>query len=94
MILRRGRIVAMGSMPELRKQFGSVSFNIFFSSENPGSIRDIPAFTPDGGQYLVKAGSIGEMNTISGRISEGGGIIERIESHFPSLEEMLVKIGQ
>ena len=93
-ILRRGRIEAIGSMPELRKEFGSISYSIYFSSDNPVAIRDIPPYVPDGGQYLVKAGSIGEMNEISGKIAMGGGIIERIESHFPSLEEMLVKIGQ
>lgn len=93
-ILRRGRIEAMGSMPELRKEFGSISYSIYFSSDNPGSIPDIPPFTPDGGQYLVKAGSIAEMNEISGKIAGGGGNIERIESHFPTLEEMLVKLGQ
>lgn len=93
-ILRRGRIVAMGSMPELRKEFGSVSYSIYFLSENPGSIKGIPLSIPDGGQFLVKAASIAEMNEISENIARGGGIIERIESHFPSLEEMLVTIGQ
>lgn len=94
MILRRGRIEAMGSMPDLRRQYGSICYQIYFSSEKPGRIEGIPPVIPDGGQYLVTAGSIGEMNSISARIAESGGTVERIESHFPSLEEMLALIGQ
>jgi ABC-2 type transport system ATP-binding protein len=34
------------------------------------------------------------MNAVTRTIAAGGGTVERIESHFPSLEEMLVKIGR
>ncbi|OQA54363.1 MAG: hypothetical protein BWY45_02604 [Euryarchaeota archaeon ADurb.Bin294] len=40
------------------------------------------------------AHSIEELNGITGMVSNGGGTVERIESKFPSLEEILVKIGK
>jgi ABC-2 type transport system ATP-binding protein len=35
-----------------------------------------------------------ELNECTGLIAEAGGKVERIESRYPSLEEMLVKIGK
>ncbi|OQA54359.1 MAG: hypothetical protein BWY45_02617 [Euryarchaeota archaeon ADurb.Bin294] len=40
------------------------------------------------------AHSIEELNGITSMVSNGGGTVERIESKFPSLEEILVKIGK
>lgn len=94
MILRRGQIVAMGSMQELRKQFGSVTYSIWFTAEDPGSIGSIPPVTIEGGYAVVRVDSVDAMNAATTAIASAGGTIERVESHFPSLEEMLVKIGQ
>jgi len=93
-ILRRGQIAASGTMQELRNRFGTVSYSIYLSAENPAGIPDIPPGKAEGGLYRVKASTIEEMNAITLAIARGGGTVERIESHFPSLEEMLVKIGQ
>jgi ABC-2 type transport system ATP-binding protein len=35
-----------------------------------------------------------ELNECTGIITESGGRVEKIESRYPSLEEMLVKIGK
>jgi ABC-2 type transport system ATP-binding protein len=35
-----------------------------------------------------------ELNECTGLIAEAGGKVEKIESRYPSLEEMLVKIGK
>ena len=94
MILRRGRIVAMGSMHELRKQFGSISYSIWFTAERPGDIRDLPPYTTEAGYAVVRVDSVDAMNAATAAIASAGGSIERVESHFPSLEEMLVRIGQ
>jgi ABC-2 type transport system ATP-binding protein len=34
------------------------------------------------------------MNRITETVVKAGGVVERIESRYPSLEEMLVKIGK
>lgn len=94
MILRRGTIMAMGSMPELRAMFGTVSYSVYYSAAGRGDLPGLPEHVREGGLFRVRAGGIEEMNDLTSKIAAGGGIVERIESHFPSLEEMLVKIGQ
>lgn len=93
MILRRGKVIAMGTMPELREMFGSISYSIYFTTFNIAGL-GIPDYTLEGGFYHVRAGSIEEMNRLTLAITASGGTVERIESHYPSLEEMLVRIGK
>jgi ABC-2 type transport system ATP-binding protein len=94
LILRRGKVVAHGTMPELREQFGSIRYSILFTL--PGNVPcvDIPACTLEGGFFRVQASGIGQMNDLSTLVTDHGGVVERIESHYPSLEEMLVQIGK
>jgi ABC-2 type transport system ATP-binding protein len=94
MILRRGKMVAMGNMNELREMFGSISYTISFSIDDIASIRGCREYTYEGGMYHIPADSIGELNKCTGIITANGGRVERIESHYPSLEEMLVKVGK
>lgn len=94
MILRRGKMVAMGTMNELREMFGSISYTITFSIDDINTIRGCREYTFEGGLYRIPAESIEELNTCTGIITSKGGRVERIESHYPSLEEMLVKVGK
>lgn len=93
LILRRGRRVAFGTMQELREMFGSVSYSIYFTVPDITKVEGLADVETDGGYYKARAGSIGGMNTLTGSIAKADGIVQRIESHYPSLEEMLVKIG-
>ncbi len=95
MILRRGKMVAFGSMKELREQFGSMTYAIFFSIDNPGKlIGHSKTYRQEEGLYVCDAESMGELNECTGLIQEAGGKVEKIESRYPSLEEMLLKIGK
>jgi len=95
MILRRGKMVAFGSMKELREQFGSMTYAIFFSIDNPGKlIGHSKTYRQEEGLYVCDAESMGELNECTGLIHDAGGKVEKIESRYPSLEEMLLKIGK
>jgi ABC-2 type transport system ATP-binding protein len=94
MILRRGKEVACGSMHELRNMFGSITYRILFVIDSIDKIEGRIPFTQEGGFYVATAKTIEEMNQTNGIIAESGGRVERIESRYPSLEEMLVKIGK
>jgi ABC-2 type transport system ATP-binding protein len=94
MILRRGKEVACGSIHELRDLFGSITYTIFFTIDTPERIEGDVTYTRDNGFCVARAADIAEMNRITGTIAGAGGLVERIESHYPSLEEMLVKIGK
>jgi len=92
MILKHGKIVVLGTMPELREQFGSIRYEIWFIWPED-QVPDIKA-EQSGKLWMSVAHSIEELNGITSMVSNGGGTVVRIESKFPSLEEILVKIGK
>ncbi|PKL68085.1 MAG: ABC transporter ATP-binding protein [Methanomicrobiales archaeon HGW-Methanomicrobiales-1] len=95
MILKRGKMVAFGTMKELREQFGSLTYTIFFSVDNPGKlIGHSKTYRQEEGLFVCDAENMAELNECTGLIGEAGGKVEKIESRYPSLEEMLVKIGK
>jgi ABC-2 type transport system ATP-binding protein len=94
LILQRGQLVADGTMPELRERFGSIGYSILFTLPGTETPEDFPPFTMVGAFFRVQASGIDEMNRVSRQIVEAGGAVERIESHHPSLEDILVKIGK
>jgi ABC-2 type transport system ATP-binding protein len=95
MILRRGQMVAFGSMKELREQFGSLTYTIFFSIDNPVKLLGhSKTYRQEEGLFVCSAEDMKELNECTGLITEAGGKVEKIESRYPSLEEMLVKIGK
>ncbi|MGD1005187.1 MAG: ABC transporter ATP-binding protein [Methanoregulaceae archaeon] len=95
MILRRGQMVAFGSMHQLRSQFGSLTYTIFFSIQDPSKLLGhSKTYQQEEGFYICHAENMKTLNESTGLITEAGGRIEKIESRYPSLEEMLVKIGK
>ena len=95
MILKRGKMVAFGTMRELREQFGSLTYTIFFSIDDPGRlIGQSKTYRQEEGFYICEAEDMSDLKESTGLIAEAGGKVEKIESRYPSLEEMLVKIGK
>jgi ABC-2 type transport system ATP-binding protein len=93
MILKRGKMIAMGSIQELRDRFGTLTYTIYFTIPDPGPVAAIATVNRDAGMFHTIAADIPEMNAITSVISAHEGRVERIESHYPTLEEMLFKIG-
>lgn len=95
MILRRGQVVAFGNMHELREQFGSLTYTIFFSISDPEKLLGHSrTYRQEEGLFVCDAKDMGELNECTGLIGDAGGKVEKIESRYPSLEEMLLKIGK
>jgi ABC-2 type transport system ATP-binding protein len=95
MILRRGKMIAFGSMQELREEFGSVTYTIFFSIGDPRVLLGhSKTYRQEEGLYVCDAENMAALNECTGLIAEAGGKVEKIESRYPSLEEMLLKIGK
>jgi ABC-2 type transport system ATP-binding protein len=95
MILRRGKVVAFGTMKELRDQFGSLTYTIFFSIDDPVKlIGHSKTYRQEEGFFVCEAADMTELNECTGVITGAGGRVEKIESRYPSLEEMLLKIGK
>ncbi|MCM2465383.1 ABC transporter ATP-binding protein [Methanoculleus oceani] len=94
LILRRGKVVAKGTMPELRETFGSITYQVFFRIPDPAAFATSVGYSAGDGRYLAEAHSIEELNRTTATLAADGAMIERIESHYPTLEEMLLKIGR
>jgi ABC-2 type transport system ATP-binding protein len=95
MILRRGKVVALGTMDELREQFGSITYTIWFAHPDPSRIDHQKInYRLDERGLACDAGDMAGLNACSAAIAAAGGRVERIESRYPSLEEMLVAIGE
>jgi ABC-2 type transport system ATP-binding protein len=95
MILKRGKMVAFGTMHQLRDQFGSLTYTIFFMIDDPGRlVGHSKTYRQEEGFFICEAQDMQELNETTGLIAEAGGNVEKIESRYPSLEEMLVKIGK
>ncbi len=94
LILRRGKVVARGTMPELRETFGSTTYQVFFRIGDPATFTTSVGYSASDGRYLAEAHSIEELNRTTATLAADGAGIERIESHYPTLEEMLLKIGR
>jgi len=94
LILRRGKVVAKGTMPELRETFGSLTYQVFFRVPDPAAFATSVGYAASDGRYLAEARSVEELNRTTAALAADGATIERIESHYPTLEEMLLKIGR
>jgi len=95
MILRRGKVVAFGTMKELREQFGSLTYTIFFSIDDPTKlVGHSKTYRQEEGFFICEAEDMKDLNECTATITEAGGRVEKIESRYPSLEEMLLKIGK
>jgi ABC-2 type transport system ATP-binding protein len=95
MILKRGKMVAFGTMGELRDQFGTLTYTIFFSIDDPGKlIGHSKPYRQEEGFFICEAEDMKELNECTATITGAGGRVEKIESRYPSLEEMLLKIGK
>ncbi|MEN6395621.1 MAG: ABC transporter ATP-binding protein [Methanoregula sp.] len=95
LILRRGKVVASGTMKELRDTFGSITYTIWFYIADPTNIdrHEVP-YRVEEGSLACDAADLAGVNALSAAITAAGGRVERIESRYPSLEEMLVSIGK
>src|SRR5512137_1786165 len=95
MILRRGKVVAFGTMKELRDQFGSLTYTIFFSIADPEKlVGHSRTYRQEEGFFICEAEDMKELNECTAIIREAGGNVAKIESRYPSLEEMLLRIGK
>ena len=95
MILRRGKVVALGTMDELREQFGSITYTIWFAHADPSQLDHLTVpYRLDERRLACDASDMAGLNACSAAIAAAGGRVDRIESRYPSLEEMLVAIGE
>lgn len=94
LILRQGKVAAFGTMDELRERFGSLSYHIRFFAADIAALPSSLDFKEESGEYVAVAENMNDLNSVTAAVASAGGAIRRIESRYPSLEEMLLMIGK
>ena len=94
MILKRGDVVIKGTMSELREQFGSIRYEVWYLLPDDTGIIIPEGSEKSGNLWMSTVRSVTDLNILTSEITSYGGVVERIESKYPSLEEILMKIGK
>lgn len=94
MILKQGDVVIRGTMTELREQFGSIRYEVWYQLPQENLLRFPVESEKSGNLWMSTVRSVPDLNALTSDISDNGGVVERIESKYPSLEEILMKIGK
>jgi len=93
-ILKRGKLLANGSMDELRGMFGSIRYVVHFTLSDLNALPAGIVFNQAGSAFTSEAHDVEALTRITEAVTSSGGRVERIESRYPSLEEMLIRIGR
>ena len=88
LIMNRGKEVAIGTMPEIKKMCGGVDYSIEF---NVNEAFDFYA-VKNNGNFISRTGDLEEFNRITGWVAKNNGRIMDIKTTETSLEEIFLKL--
>jgi ABC-2 type transport system ATP-binding protein len=85
LVMHDGRIVARGTLQDLRAGFGPPKYRLTATMPFSGS-------TPDGAIHRALLERLSDVESTLRQIKEAGGIVLEVESVFASLEEIMRKV--
>lgn len=88
LIMNRGKEIAIGTMPQIKKMCGGIVYTIEFSVE---AAIDFEA-VKNNGNFIARTDSIDEFNRITGWVAKHNGRIIDIKTTETSLEEIFLKL--
>lgn len=88
LIMNKGKEVAIGTMPEIKKMCGGVDYSIEF---NVNEAFDFYA-VKNNGNFISRTGDLEEFNRITGWVAKNNGRIMDIKTTETSLEEIFLKL--
>ncbi len=88
LIMNRGKVVSIGTMPHIRKMCGAIEYSIEFN------VRDNFDFAArkNNGNFITITHDIDEFNNITGRVAKHNGKIINIKTVETSLEDIFLKL--
>jgi ABC-2 type transport system ATP-binding protein len=87
-IMDRGEIVARGTVPDIREQYGTTEYRVFTSEPIPDAGTE-----PDGDRHVVTVDDMAAVERIRERAAEHGGEVVDIRTREPSLEEIFLDLA-
>ncbi len=85
-IMTDGRIVAKGSLDELREQYGRTEYHVFTTVEVPGSVAR-------NGRYRRVVDEMEAVEAVRAQAAERGGDIDDIRTVEPTLERLFLDLA-
>jgi ABC-2 type transport system ATP-binding protein len=87
-IMTRGEIVARGTVPEIREQYGTTEYRVFTSVP-------LPAFgtEPAGDRHAATVADMAAVERVRKAAGDGGGEVVDIRTDEPSLEEIFLELA-
>jgi ABC-2 type transport system ATP-binding protein len=85
-VMNRGRIIARGSLEEIREEHGRTEYHVYTTVEVPGSVRE-------NGTYKRVVEDMGAVERTREIARREGGTVEDIRTVEPSLEDVFLDIA-
>jgi len=85
-IMNRGEIVARGTVPEIREEYGTTDYRVFTSVPVDGA-------EPAGDRHVVTVADMDAVEDVRGRASAAGGEVVDIRTREPSLEDIFLDLA-
>ena len=86
LVMHGGKLVARGTLQDLRSTFGTVQYQIKANVPFPGS-------QPDAAIHAAVVGRLTDVETALNHVKREGGIVLEVESLFPSLEDIMRRVS-
>ncbi len=87
LIMNRGKVIAIGTMPEIKKMCGGIEYTIEFSVEEAFDFEAVK----NNGNFIARTDNLDEFNRITGWVAKHGKIVD-IKTNETSLEEIFLKL--
>ncbi len=87
LIMNRGTVIAIGTMPEIKKMCGGIEYTIEFSVEEAFDFEAVK----NNGNFIARTDNLDEFNRITGWVAKHGKIVD-IKTNETSLEEIFLKL--
>ena len=91
LIMKDGKTITLGTMDEIRKQFGNILYRITFLVDDVSDFT-ITEVEKNNGQYVVTADDIDIVNLTTAWVASRGGEIIDIKTIEMSLEEIFLEL--
>ena len=88
LIMNRGKEIAIGTMPEIKKMCGGIVYTIEFRVEEEFDFEAVK----NNGNFIARINSLDEFNRITGWVAKHNGRIIDIKTTETSLEEIFLKL--
>ncbi len=88
LIMNRGKEIAIGTMPEIKKMCGGIEYTIEFNVEEAFDFEALE----NNGNFIARTNSLEEFNRITGWVAKHNGRIIDIKTTETSLEEIFLKL--